>query len=165
MANAHLVPFEATLRVKDACLCLHTQRAARALARRFDEALRPAGLTNEQFSLLMALNGPKPATLPAVAAILGADRSTLTAALKTLSRRGLAEIAVDSDDHRRRQIYLTADGHAALLAALPLWTAAHADLEASLGGADPDRLCHDLDRLARPVAEAPTRQPTLETIS
>ena len=39
-----LVPFETTLEVRDTCLCLHTQRAARALARRFDEALRPAAM-------------------------------------------------------------------------------------------------------------------------
>ena len=37
--------------VKDRCLCLHVQRAARALARRFDEELRPFELTNGQFSL------------------------------------------------------------------------------------------------------------------
>jgi DNA-binding MarR family transcriptional regulator len=157
MANARQVPFETTLHVKDACLCLHTQRAARALARRFDDALRPAGLTNEQFSLMMALNGPKPATLPSVAAILGADRSTLTAALKPLERRGLVVVAIDADDRRRRQVSLTGAGHAALLAALPLWTEAHAALEASLGG-DPGGLCHDLDRLAHP------HEPTLETV-
>jgi hypothetical protein len=48
--------FETTLLVRDSCLCLHVQRAARALARRFDEALRPVQLTNGQFSLLMSLN-------------------------------------------------------------------------------------------------------------
>ena len=55
-----VVPFETTLQVRDTCLCLHAQRAARALAARFDDALRPAGLTNSQFSLLNALNGPQP---------------------------------------------------------------------------------------------------------
>jgi hypothetical protein len=35
------VPFSTTLLVRDTCLCLHVQRAARALARRFDEALKP----------------------------------------------------------------------------------------------------------------------------
>src|SRR3546814_1813697 len=54
------VPFETTLHVRDHCLCLAARRAARALSRRFDEALRPAGLTNGQFSLLMSLNRPEP---------------------------------------------------------------------------------------------------------
>ena len=150
MAADAPVPFDTTLHVRDTCLCLHAQRAARALARRFDEALRPAGLTNEQFSLLMALNGPAPAPIGALAALLGADRTTLTAALKPLVRRGLAQISGAPADRRVRNVALTADGHARLTAALPLWIAAHADLEAGLGGADTDRLRHDLNALAVP---------------
>ena len=69
MSSAPTIPFETTLHVRDACLCLHTQRAARTLARRFDEALRPAGLTNEQFSFLMALNRPEPPSQGEVAAL------------------------------------------------------------------------------------------------
>ncbi|MBN9440976.1 MAG: MarR family transcriptional regulator, partial [Bosea sp.] len=57
-SDAPKVPFQTTLHVRDHCLCLYVQRAARVLARRFDEALRPHGLTNEQFSLLMSLNRP-----------------------------------------------------------------------------------------------------------
>ena len=142
------VPFEATLHVRDACLCLHTQRAARALARRFDEALRPAGLTNEQFSLLMALNRPQAASMGELAALLGIDRTTLTAAVKPLVRRGLAEVGVDARDSRVRRIWLTTEGHACLAAALPLWTGAHATLEAELGAADPGRLRRDLKILS-----------------
>jgi hypothetical protein len=58
------VPFSTTLLVRDNCLCLHVQRAARALARRFDDALRPVGLTNGQFSLLMSLNRPDAPGVP-----------------------------------------------------------------------------------------------------
>ncbi len=83
------VPFEATLQVRDTCLCLHVQRAARALARRFDEALRPHGLTSGQFSLLMSLNRPEAPNMGSVASLLAMDRTTLTAALKPLERRGL----------------------------------------------------------------------------
>ena len=71
MPAAPTIPFEATAHVRDACLCLHTQRAARVLARRFDEALRPVGLTNGQFSLMMSLNRPAPAGMGPVAALLG----------------------------------------------------------------------------------------------
>jgi hypothetical protein len=42
----HKLRFDVTCRVRDTCLCLHLQQAARALARRFDAALRPLGLTN-----------------------------------------------------------------------------------------------------------------------
>src|SRR3954447_19400361 len=94
------IPFETTLLVRDTCLCLHVQRAARALARRFDDALRPYGLTNGQFSLLMSLNRPEPPAMGPVAALLAMDRTTLTAALKPLERRGLVEIKSDPNDRR-----------------------------------------------------------------
>ena len=140
------VPFAATLKVRDACLCLHAQRAARALARRFDEALRPAGLTNEQFSLMMSLNRPSPPRMGEVAALLGADRTTLTAAVKPLVRRGLVEVGVDAEDARARRLALTAAGHTALLEALPIWIAVHAEVEAGLNNAA--GLRRDLDVLA-----------------
>ena len=152
--SAAAVPLETTLQVRDACLCLHVQRAARALARRFDQALRPAGLTNTQFSLLNALNGPRPATRGAVAALLGADRTTLTAALKPLLRQGLAMVEADADDGRVRRISLTALGRARLAAALPLWTRAHGALETALGEAAPARLRQDLNTLSASRAGA-----------
>src|SRR5512141_1002503 len=110
-----------TLRVRDTCLCLHVQQAARALARRFDEALRPLGLTNGQFSLLMSLNRPRPAGMGAVASLLAVDRTTLTAALKPLERRGLVAVAADPDDRRGRRLRLTPDGMALLARAVPIW--------------------------------------------
>jgi DNA-binding MarR family transcriptional regulator len=143
------VPLQTTLSVRDTCLCLHAQRAARVLARRFDEVLRPVGLTNGQFSLLNALNGPEPAGMGRVAALLGMDRTTLTAALKPLVQRGLAEVSVDPRDSRARMVALTPAGGACLAAALPLWREAHAALEAELGEADPDVLRRDLNTLSR----------------
>ncbi|HEX4005064.1 MAG TPA: MarR family transcriptional regulator [Acidobacteriaceae bacterium] len=136
-AKAISIPFATTLRVRDCCLCLHVQRAARALARRFDEALRPTGLTNGQFSLLMSLNRPEPAGMPSVAKLLAMDRTTLTAALKPLERRGLVAIAQDPDDRRSRRLSLTPEGTAALARALPIWEQTHRDVEALLQTAGP----------------------------
>src|SRR5450755_4712302 len=96
--------FAATHEVRDACLCLHVQRAARALARRFDEALRPAELTSGQFSLLVSLNRPEPPSIGSVAALLAIDRTTLTANLKPLERRGLLKVSVDKEDKRGRRL-------------------------------------------------------------
>src|SRR3712207_8967583 len=107
MSIARNVSFETTLQVRDTCLCLHTQRAARALARRFDEALRPVGLTSGQFSLLNALNRPEPPSIGPVAQLLAMDRTTLTAALKPLERDGLVAVAVDPDARRKRLLRLT----------------------------------------------------------
>lgn len=141
------VPFATTLEVRDACLCLHAQRAARALARRFDESLRPSGLTNGQFSLLMALNRPEPPSLGAVASLLAMDRTTLTAALKPLQRRNLATVAADPSDRRSRLLSLTGDGRAALAAAVPIWRETHRAVEAELAGFDVDALRAGLQRL------------------
>jgi len=142
------VTFQDTLRVRDCCLCLHVQRAARSLARLFDDALRPYGLTNGQFSLLMSLNRPEPPQMRAVADLLAMDRTTLTAALKPLERQGLLTIAVDPADRRGRRLILTDAGRAALAAAMPVWEKTHAEIEALLPEGDPDRLRRDLRALS-----------------
>jgi len=146
---AQKISFETTLLVRDACLCLHVQRAARAMARRFDEALRPLELTNGQFSLMVSLNRPKPAGMSAVAALLATDRTTLTAALKPLERRGLVDILVDAEDRRSRLLVLTAQGRSLLAAAVPIWERTHAAVERSLDKPGPDRLRRDLQALSR----------------
>lgn len=140
MSKPLQVPFAATLHVKDACLCLHAQRAARALARRFDEAFRRFGITSGQFSLLMSLNRPEPPSIGAVASLLAMDRTTLTANLKPLERRGLLTVSVDPNDRRGRRLALTSTGMALLARALPVWIENHATIEASLPDADPDAL-------------------------
>jgi DNA-binding MarR family transcriptional regulator len=127
------LPFATTLEVRDACLCMHVQRAARALARHFDEAFRPLDLTNGQFSLLMSLNRPEPAAMGAVAEFLAMDRTTLTAALKPLLRRKLIRIVADPKDARARLVRLTASGKALLARAVPIWRAYHAAIEKDLG--------------------------------
>ena len=124
------------------------QRAARALARRFDEALRPVDLTNGQFSLMMALNRPEPPGMAPVASLLAMDRTTLTAALKPLERRGLVEIRIDPSDRRGRLLLLTPAGQALLSSAVPIWERTHAAVEGQLAGADPDRLRSDLRALS-----------------
>lgn len=135
-----LIPFEQTLHVRDHCLCLHLQRAARVVARCFDDALRPLELTSGQFSLLIALNRPEPPNMRAVAELLAMDRTTLTANLKPLERRGLMEIAVDEADRRSRRLVLTEAGHALLAKAMPIWTSTHAKIEAYVPDGDPDGL-------------------------
>ena len=140
MSNREGSSYDFTRHVRDTCLCLHAQRAARALARRFDRVLRPLGLTHGQFSLMMALNRPAPPSIGDVATVLAMDRTTLTANLKPLERRGLVKVSVDKDDRRGRRLTLTASGRALLAAAAPLWTQAHAETERLLDQASPDVL-------------------------
>ncbi|HEY6445538.1 MAG TPA: MarR family transcriptional regulator [Acidobacteriaceae bacterium] len=147
MSRATPVDFATTLRVRDCCLCLHVQRAARTLARRFDEALRAVGLTNGQFSLLLSLNRPEPPSMASVANLLAMDRTTLTAALKPLERRGLLKVGRDPSDRRSRLLSLTPQGRGLLARAVPSWEKAHREVEAQL--ADEGRDSSDADRLRR----------------
>ncbi len=142
------MPLATTHQVRDACLCLHVQRAARALARRFDEVLRPLGLTQGQFSLLMSLNRPEPPSMGSVAALLAMDRTTLTANLKPLERRGLVKIAVDKEDKRSRRLLITAAGRALLSKAFPVWQQAHAETERLITGITPDAMRDALRELS-----------------
>jgi DNA-binding MarR family transcriptional regulator len=151
MSRQPAPPHEATLHVRDHCLCLHAQRAARVLARRFDTAFRPLRLTSGQFSVLMALNRPDAPPIGAVAALLAMDRTTLTAALKPLERRGLATITVDDTDRRGRRLALTAGGRRLLARALPIWRSVHAEVDDLLlaNNNDGDQLRRELQALAR----------------
>jgi len=154
MSKRDVLPFDITFRVRDACLCLHAQRAARALARRFDEALRPAGITNGQFSLMMALNQAMPPTMRRVADFLVMDRTTLTANLKPLERRELVTVTVDPADRRSRRLTLTAAGRRVLAAAVPLWMEMQAQLERLLGEGGADRLRSGLGLVSDAEAES-----------
>ena len=148
MSKAAEVPFETTRLVRDTCLCLHLQRAARALARRFDQALRPLGLTSGQYSMMMSLNRPEPPSIGSVASLLAMDRTTLTAALKPLNRRGLVAVAIDADDRRSRRLKLTPSGRALLARAVPVWRRTHAEIDRLLPGNSVDRLRRDLQALS-----------------
>lgn len=164
-----LLDREIVVHVAGTCLCLHTQRAARTLARTFDRALRPFGLSNGQFSLLMALNRPKPPTIGELAPFLAMDRTSLTAALKPLERRGLVRIQLDETDRRSRLVEITMEGVALLEAALPTWRETHARLDAALGEDVPERLRVDLRKvkLLEPVlsrTDAQTDRPKSGTV-
>jgi DNA-binding MarR family transcriptional regulator len=148
MSKAEPIPFEMSHHVRDACLCLHVQRTARGLARRFDDAFRPLDLTSGQFSLLVSLNRAAAPSIGSVASLLAMDRTTLTAALKPLERRGLVRVSIDNKDRRSRLLKLTAKGRALLSRAVPIWEKTHTALEKQLAGADPDRLRNDLHVLS-----------------
>jgi DNA-binding MarR family transcriptional regulator len=143
-----LLPRETVLHVRDTCLCLAVQRAARRLARRFDAALRPFGLTNGQFSLLMALNQPEPPPIGRLAPFLGMDPSTLSAAVKPLARRGLLTVEPDPEDGRSRRLRITPEGVELMRQAVEVWREEHAALEAAMGAGLPESLRRGLAGIA-----------------
>src|SRR5215475_9464550 len=115
------VPFEITRMVRDNCLCLRVQRASRGIGRMFDDAFRPYGLTNFQFSLLMMLNRPSPPTIGTLAENLAMDRTTMTANLKLLERRRLLTVRRDENDSRVKLVTLTNAGRSVLAECVESW--------------------------------------------
>jgi DNA-binding MarR family transcriptional regulator len=140
--------FQTTLHVYNHCLCFAAQRAARALSRRFDEALSPIGLTSGQFSLLTSLNQPEAPSMGSIAALLVMDRTTLTANLKPLEQRGWVEIVVDPADRRVRRLVLTAAGRRVLQSALPIWQDVHGEIDRLMPAPDGSTLRRGLRALA-----------------
>jgi len=134
--------------IAESCLCFYTQRAARSLARRFDTAFRPLGITNGQFSLMAMLSGADERRMKDVADFLKMDRTTLTAAIKALQRQGLATVSTDAKDRRSRLISLTAAGRATLARAKPIWRSEHVRLEQEKSEVDPIELRRMLKALA-----------------
>ena len=83
-----------------------------------------------------------------VATLLAMDRTTLTAALKPLERRGLVRISPDPSDRRSRVLLLTEEGRQLLADAMPVWKSTHKEVEKSLPGIDPEQLRESLKSLS-----------------
>lgn len=105
----------------EACSCVALRQAARHLTRLYDEALAPAGIGVNQYSITATLERHGPEHLQALAERLTMDRSTLGHLLKPLAARGWVDVGVASEDRRHRVIALTAEGKAVNARARPLW--------------------------------------------
>lgn len=105
------------------------------MARRFDDVLRPFGLSHGQYSMMIALNRPDQPKLGDVAQFLAMDRTTMTANVKTLEARGWVASVADPQDRRTRRLTLTDAGRDVLVAAVPVWRAEHDRVDAMLAAA------------------------------
>ena len=92
----------------------------------------------------MSLNREEPPSIGSVSALLAMDRTTLTANLKPLERRGLVKVSIDDADKRTRRLKLTPAGRALLIAAVPIWKKTHAKVEKLLPRANSEELRADL---------------------
>src|SRR5215471_20466859 len=142
------IPIEITRMVRDNCLCLRVQRASRGIGRMFDDAFRPFGLTNFQFSLLMMVNRPSPPTIGGLAESLAMDRTTITANLKPLERRGLLAVRRDDGDSRVKLVILTGAGRSLLAKCVERWQAANEAVRSRVGANELCSLYSNLDVIA-----------------
>lgn len=119
---------------------------SRLLTRRYDEALRPAGLSANQFELMATVRAAEPVGQARLAALLETDQTTLSRNLKLLLARGWVEMASDDRDGRRRRYRLSGPGTVALRDAKACWDVVHREMEGLLGGSMED-LWPVLDRI------------------
>jgi DNA-binding MarR family transcriptional regulator len=145
----------AALEVRDECLCFAAQRAARELARRFDRALGPLNLTNNQYSMMVAMGVMGRPRLGELSRFLAVDHATMTAAVRKLEKRGLVTQGSDARDRRARCVALTAAGEALVARAMVIWRDEHAKLAAEHGREEAREIRRQILRLAPPVRKMP----------
>jgi DNA-binding MarR family transcriptional regulator len=86
--------------------------------------------------------------MAAVASLLGMDRTTLTAVLKPLQRRGLVRVTANPADGRGHLMTPTPKGRRLLARAAPVWRNTHTAVEALLPDGDSDHLRNNLRALS-----------------
>lgn len=114
------------------CLCLASRRAARAITRDFDRALRVHGIRATQFTLLSALELKGPQAVGELAAFLGADRTTLTRNLAVAEEQSLVTLG-RGEDARSRIVAITPKGQGVLKRAFATWRKVQAELTHGMG--------------------------------
>src|SRR5271155_5833804 len=115
-----------------ACAGWSSRLAARRITNFLEERMQGSGLSLAQFGLMTQIAAAPDDTLGALAERTGLDQSTLSRNLRGLEAAGLVEIAITSDDQRRRAVWLTEKGARSLEAAIPVWQDAHAALSERL---------------------------------
>jgi DNA-binding MarR family transcriptional regulator len=135
--------------MSDQCLGVRIGRLHRVVARRFDQALRPLGLTLPQLEVLgvLMLRGPLKPT--AVADALVVERSTISRNLALMRQRGW--VAIDpSPSGRAASAAITKQGIEVLAQAKVAWGEAQSCVVGKLGSEAPATIDRWLDALAKP---------------
>jgi DNA-binding MarR family transcriptional regulator len=100
------------------CLAMRVRRLSRVVTRKFDEALRPLGITPAQLSLLVIIELREPVAPSAVARYLDIEKSTLSRNLRLMKAAGWVRGRFEGSEKR---LELTAAGRRLLTDAYPLW--------------------------------------------
>ena len=136
------------------CYCASLRQAARVVSRVYDDALRPAGLTITQFTVLELLSRAGSARIMDIERILGADQTTVTRNLAGMARAGWIKAGIGKEDRRERHWRLTVSGRALHQRALPAWRKAQRRFENVRAGVSMDALRTDLATLVAGVSSA-----------
>jgi DNA-binding MarR family transcriptional regulator len=113
-------------------MCANIRRTARAFTQRYDEALRPLGLTITQFTILQALSLAGEPTQGELGEVLAMDSTTLTRTLGIMEGHGWIAKKYGTD-RRERRLHLTRAGESEFSRAVPYWRSAQETLCKRLG--------------------------------
>lgn len=130
------------------CISYRLRRVARMTARKFDDAMRPLGIRNTQFTLLAALQTLGPISIGALSEELATDATTLNRNLEILARRGYVQDK-PVEDGRVRAVSLTAEGRAIYKKVLPVWRDTQTELLDVLGGTRWPGIVSDLGEIEK----------------
>lgn len=134
------------------CMCASFRRASRALTQRYDEAMRPLGLTGTQFTILQVLTITGEIPQGKLGEILAMDSTTLTRTLKIISRHGWIATR-RGKDRRERWLRLSPAGEAEFRRAQPHWEKVQEQLHAQLGDKRWNNLMNLINEVTAAVAE------------
>ena len=137
------------LTMRDGCLGVRISRLHRLVARRFDQALRPLGLTLPQLEILAVLmmrGAQKPS---AVADALAVERSTISRSLSAMEQKGWVAIQ-SAPSGRAASVAITQQGVAVLARAKTAWAEAQAYIVDLVGTDASGTIDSWLDAIAGP---------------
>jgi Transcriptional regulators len=115
------------------CVCINLRRIAQKVTELYDNALKPVGITVNQYSLLVNISTIEGCGTGELARKVRLEKSTLVRTLQPLLREGFI-IDRASGGRRRRCLYLSPAGEEVLKAAFPLWNRAQEEVAARLRG-------------------------------
>lgn len=124
-------PDPALLAIPSACTFFQLRKLTRAVSRLYDRHLAAAGLKTTQFSVLVHVSA-QAMPMMQLAALLGAERTTLTRNLKPLAEAGWV-IVTAGNDPRQRIVTITDAGRAKVRHARHAWQAAQDEMATLLG--------------------------------
>ncbi|HMJ32419.1 MAG TPA: MarR family winged helix-turn-helix transcriptional regulator [Baekduia sp.] len=134
------------------CMGSRIGRLHRVVARRFELALAPTGLTPPQLEILAALTVAGGAVTPsALAHVLAVERSTMSRNLALMRERGWVEPAELSPSGRTTTVAITTAGGETFTNARRAWREAQDAVIGALGAGAPTALDDWLTGLGVPV--------------
>lgn len=133
-------------RDRSRCYCTNLRRAANTVSLLYSDYLSSAGVTVNQFSLLVNLERRENCSVSEFSAHVGLERTTLVRTLKPLIDRGLVR-DISAAGQRNRILQLTKEGKEVVRQGKPLWERAQKEIERRIGSENVDFLYEILEKL------------------